>query len=113
MRLLLLSNSTLHGSGYLDHCADTIAAFLGPSIARVLFVPYALSDRDAYAAKVHVRFETMGFGLDSIHDAPEGPVRAVERAEALFIGGGNTFRLLDALRRQALVEPIRRRVLDG
>lgn len=116
MRLMLVSNSTLHGSGYLDHCADAIRAFLGPAIARVLFVPYALFDRDAYAAKARVRFEAMGYGLDSVHDAeggPDGPARAVERAEAIFIGGGNTFRLLDALWRESLIEPIRSRVRAG
>ena len=113
MRLLLISNSTLYGHGYLDHCADAIASFLGPSVARVLFVPYALFDRDGYTAKARTRFETMGFALDSVHDARGGPVRAVEEAEALFIGGGNTFRLLDTLWRTALIEPIRRRVIAG
>jgi dipeptidase E len=113
MRLMLVSNSTLHGGGYLDHCAGAIASFLGPSVTRVLFLPYALFDRDAYAAKVRARFETMGYGLDSAHDFSGGPVRAVEQAEAVFIGGGNTFRLLDALWRHALAEPIRRRVRDG
>jgi dipeptidase E len=113
MRLLLISNSTLHGSGYLDHCAAAIASFLTPSVSRVLFVPYAIRDRDGYAAKARARFEAMGFALDSVHDAPQGPVAAVEKAEALFIGGGNTFRLIDALWRNALVEPIRRRVRAG
>jgi dipeptidase E len=113
MRLLLVSTSTLYGSGYLDHCADAIASFLGPSISRVLFVPYALFDHNAYAAKARARFALMGYGLDSAHDVPGGPVSAVERAEALFIGGGNTFRLLDALWRHELVEPIRRRVNAG
>jgi dipeptidase E len=113
MRLLLVSNSTLHGSGYLDHCAEAIASFLTPSVSRVLFVPYAIRDRDGYAAKARARFDAMGFALDSMHDAPEGPVAAVEKAEALFIGGGNTFRLIDALWRHALVEPIRRRVRAG
>ena len=113
MRLLLVSTSTLYGSGYLDHCADAIASFLGPSVSRVLFVPYALFDRDAYAAKARARFDAMGYGLDSAHDVPGGPVRAVEQAEALFIGGGNTFRLLDALWRHELVEPIQRRVSAG
>jgi dipeptidase E len=113
MRLMLISNSTLHGSGYLDHCAAAIASFLGPAVTRVLFVPYALFDRDAYASRARARFEAMGYGLDSAHDSPGGPVRAVEAAEALFIGGGNTFRLLDALWRQELVEPIQRRVAGG
>ena len=113
MKLMLVSNSTSHGSGYLDHCADAVAAFLGPRITRVLFVPYALFDRDAYAARVRARFEAMGYGLDSVHDAKGGPVQAVERAEAIFIGGGNTFRLLDALWRESLIEPIRSRVKAG
>ena len=112
-RLLLVSNSTLHGSGYLDHCADAIASFLGPSIRRVLFVPYALFDRDRYAAKARARFEAMGYGLDSVHDFDGGALRAVQQADALFVGGGNTFRLLDALWRHGLVEPVRRRVSAG
>ena len=65
MRLLLISNSTLHGRGYLDHCADAIASFLGPSVKRVLFVLYAFFDRDGYAAKARTRFAAMGYGLDS------------------------------------------------
>jgi dipeptidase E len=113
MRLLLISNSTLHGSGYLDHCAGAITSFLAPSVSRVLFVPYANFDRDGYAAMVRARFSTMGFALDSVHDAREGPAAAIEKAEALFIGGGNTFRLIDALWRNALVETIRRRVRAG
>jgi len=110
---MLISNSTAHGSGYLDHCADAISTFLGPAISRVLFVPYALFDRDAYAARARVRFEAMGYALDSVHDAAGGPVRVVERAEAIFIGGGNTFRLLDALWSESLIEPIRDRVKAG
>ena len=113
MRLMLVSNSTSYGGGYLDHCADAVAAFFGPGISRVLFVPYALFDRDAYAAKVRARFAALGYGLDSVHDADGGPVKAVERAEAIFIGGGNTFRLLDALLRESLIEPIRRKVKAG
>ena len=113
MRLLLVSNSTLHGSGYLDHCAEAIASFLEPSVAQVLFVPYAIFDRDSYAEKARRRFEQMGIDLRSVHDAPGGPVRAVENADALFIGGGNSFRLLTALWRERLIEPIRQRVRAG
>src|SRR5262245_57311734 len=113
MRLLLISNSTLHGSGYLDHCAPAIERFLGPDVRRVLFVPYALFDRDAYTARARQRFARMGFELESVHDAQSGARAAVERAEALFIGGGNTFRLLDALWRHDLIEPIARRVREG
>src|SRR5690349_16654741 len=111
MRLLLISNSTLHGSGYLDHAETEIRDFLG-DVKRVLFVPFALYDRDAYAATANARFTKMGYELSSVHDA-KNPVRSVEETEAIFIGGGNTFRLLKNLYEFNLIEPIRRRVAAG
>jgi dipeptidase E len=113
MRLLLISNSTAHGGGYLDHCAAAIVSVLGPSVRRLLFVPYAVHDHDVYAAKVRARFDALGLAVDSVHNAAGGAVRAVEEAESLFIGGGNTFRLIDALWRHELIEPIRRRAHAG
>jgi dipeptidase E len=111
MRLLLISNSTAYGGGYLDHCEHAIASILSGSVRRVLFVPYAVHDRDAYAARVRARFEAMDLALDSIHERPA--MRAVENAEALFIGGGNTFRLIDALWTNGVIEAIRQRVHGG
>ena len=110
-RLLLISNSTLHGSGYLDHAEDEIRDFLGKPL-RLHFVPYALQDRDAYAEQARRRLEKMGYGLDSLHETQDAR-EAVSRAQALFIGGGNTFRLLRALQELSLLEPIRRRVEEG
>ncbi|HYJ05273.1 MAG TPA: dipeptidase PepE [Chthoniobacterales bacterium] len=109
--ILLISNSTLHGRGYLDHAEDEIRNLLGPS-GRVLFFPYALFDRDGYAAKARERFAAMGYELSSAHDAGD-PQAAIAQADAIFIGGGNTFRLLKALQDFDLLEPIRRRVLEG
>src|SRR4030095_12623102 len=94
-RILLISNSTLHGSGYLDHAEAEIRSFLG-NLKRVLFVPYALFDRDKYSATAQQRFEKMGYELTSIHTASDA-VQAVNDTDAIFIGGGNTFRLLKAL----------------
>jgi len=110
-RILLISNSTLYGSGYLDHAAAEIRDFLG-EIDRVLFVPLALYDRDAYALRARARFQKMGYGLDSIHLAADAR-QAVDAAEAIFIGGGNTFRLLKALYDFDLLGAIRRRVDSG
>jgi dipeptidase E len=113
MRLLLLSNSTAHSGGYLDHCEEAIGSFLQPFVRRVLFVPYAAHNRDAYTATVRARFEAMKLKVDAVHSWPGGQVRAVEDAEAIFIGGGNTFRLIDALWRHELIEVIRARVEEG
>lgn len=111
-RLLLISNSTLHGQGYLDHCAAQIQEFLGADARRILFIPYALRDRDGYAAQARARFAAIGCALTSIHEAAD-PRAALAEADAVFTGGGNTFRLLAELYAQHLIEPLRARARAG
>ena len=110
-RILLVSNSTVYGLGYLDHVEQQIKSFLG-SARKVLFFPFALFERDAYAAKAKARFGAMGYSLETIH-AVSDPRRAIELTDAIFIGGGNTFRLLKALEDLDLLDPIRRKVKGG
>lgn len=110
-RLLLVSTSTTFGTGYLDHCAEAMRDCLGGA-TRVLFVPWALADRDGYAARARDRFAALGCALDSIHDAKD-PVDAVEEAQAIFVGGGNTFRLLKCAEEAGVLGPIRHRVAGG
>ena len=74
-RILLISNSTVYGRGYLDHVEDQIKSFLG-SAGRVLFFPFALSDRDSYAAKANARFAAMGYSLQTAHAVPD-PHKAI------------------------------------
>jgi len=110
-RLLLVSSSTIHGHGYLDHAADALSSFLS-GVKALTFVPYALGDRDGYAAKVRERFAPLGIEVVSVHQAPD-PRAAVRGAEALFVGGGNTFRLLKWLQDEGLLGPIRDRAAEG
>ena len=110
-RLLLISNSTLYGGGYLDHAAAEIQDFLGTS-SGVIFVPFALFDCDGYAAKAQERFAAMGYQLSSIHQS-EDKQQAIKDAGAIFIGGGNTFRLLKALYEFDLLTSIRQLVESG
>ena len=110
-RVLLISNSTLYGSGYLDHAVAEIRSFLG-DVRNVLFVPYALYDRDAYAATAQERFGRMGYTVESIHKAGN-PQQEVSNTESIFIGGGNTFRLLKALYDNNVLNAIRDRVKNG
>ena len=111
VRALLISNSTMHGGGYLEHCASTLREFLGAK-QRVLFVPYALADHDAYAQKAATAFTALGHELVSAHTQAD-PAAAVDAADAVFVGGGNTFRLLNALYERSLLPAIRRRALAG
>jgi dipeptidase E len=110
-RLLLISNSKQFGKGILDHAEEELRSILG-SVSRVLFVPYAPKDRDEYARTIGERLLQMGYGVDGIHRALD-PRKAVESAQALFIGGGNTFRLLKTLYENRLLEVIRNRVESG
>ncbi|XP_028992002.3 alpha-aspartyl dipeptidase-like isoform X2 [Betta splendens] len=80
-------------------------------VKKVLFVPYALHDRDAYSRSARTKFQALGYELESIHEASD-PVDAVRKAEGIFIGGGNTFRLLRSLYDNKVVTAIRRRVLE-
>ncbi len=111
MRLLLLSNSTSHGQGYLDHAMPEVTDFFG-TVKRILFVPYALFDVEAYTAKARERFAAAGIEVEGLVPGTEG-LKQMERAEGIFVGGGNTFRLLDRLQRSGLLEPIRDRVERG
>ncbi len=110
-RLLLLSNSTNHGSGYLDHAMDAIRVHLG-AVRRLLFVPFALKDRQAYTARVRERFVSEGVTVEGLEPRAE-ELRLLETAEAVFVGGGNTFRLLDLLQRSGFMETLRERTLSG
>ncbi len=110
-RLLLVSSSTIHGRGYLDHVADALVAFLS-GVKTLTFVPYALADRDGYSASVRERFARLGIEVLSVHQAPD-PRAAIRAAEAVFIGGGNTFRLLKWLQDEGLLGPIRDRAAEG
>jgi dipeptidase E len=113
-RLLLLSNSKNVNQGYLEHAENALKNFLGTKVQRLLFIPYAgvRVTYDEYAARVRSRFQQMGYELDSIHEAAN-PAQAVKEAEALAVGGGNTFHLLGELYKNNLLEAIRARVIDG
>jgi dipeptidase E len=110
-RLLLISNSTLYGGGYLDHAEKEIRNFLG-AVRRVFFIPFAQRNHDAYAALARQRLAEMRCEMNSAHEASD-PKQAVNAAEAVFVGGGNTFRLLKGLYDFELLSPVRRRVAEG
>lgn len=113
MRLLLISNSTNAGEEYLQYPKQNIKDFLG-DVKKVLFVPYAAVtfSFDEYQAKVQNRLAEFGIEVDSVHHYPD-PAKAVRNAEAIIVGGGNTFRLLKMIQQFGLIEAIRERVFEG
>lgn len=114
MNLLLISNSTMAGEAYLDYPKQNIADFLGPQSVKALFIPYAgvTLTWDNYEQKVKERFNEVGHDVVSIHQFAD-PIKAVEEAEAIVVGGGNTWNLLRTIRDNKLIEPLRKKVLGG
>jgi dipeptidase E len=110
-QLLLLSNSTPHGGGYLDHAWDAIRDMLGET-RELVFVPFALHDHEGYTARVRARFESSGIAVRRLPaDSTASVILAA--APAVFVGGGNTFRLLDTLQRTGALGVLRRRGTSG
>jgi dipeptidase E len=112
MEVLLLSTSTLHGGTYLDYALDVVQDFLG-DCRTVHFAPYALADLDEYTATVRAALQPLGIGVIGIHESETSPRASVQAADVLFVGGGNSFRLLRAFQRLELVDLVRKRALAG
>jgi len=108
---LLLGSGGFRTPERVTLLSTTMRSFFG-SIDRLLFIPYALKDHDGYVATMVERGINAGYSLDGIHRHAD-PRQAVREAPGIFIGGGNTFRLLDTLYRLDLLPLIRERVLAG
>ncbi len=91
--------------------SEHMRSFFG-DVYRLLFIPYALHDHDAYVKVILERKLNAGYEIDAIHRHAD-PQSAVRDAPAIFIGGGNTFRLVDGLYQRGLVDLIRERVQSG
>jgi dipeptidase E len=109
--LLLLSNSRAPGMGFLEHALGVIRDVLGGR-ASLLFVPFASADPDTYTAVMRDALAGTGTRVTSAHEANDVG-RAIRDAEALFVGGGNSFRLLRALTQMRVLEALREAVRGG
>ena len=120
--LLLISNSTNPGEAYLEWPQSYISQFLSKTVVRrILFIPFAgvnLTTEGVnpsykiYTEKVQKVFKNLGYEVYSIVNE-EDPIKAVEDAECIMVGGGNTFFLVYMLYKWKLMEPIRRKILAG
>lgn len=115
MRLLLLSSGSTAGTEQLEHARDWIDAWLPAAVQRLLFVPFATVTRsdDEYVSAIQpVLTGALGREVVGIHTVPD-PVAAVRNAQAIAVGGGNTWQLVATMRRLGLLDAIRERVLAG
>lgn len=114
-KLMLISNSTNAGEAYLGWPREAIKNYLeNNNIKRVLFVPYAGVGvtYDDYTNKVKAVFNELGFEVYGIHNETD-PIKAVKEAEAIAVGGGNTFHLVYMLHKLKLMSVIKEVVENG
>ena len=113
MKLLLISNSTNAGEEYLRYPMPEIGRFL-QGVSEIVFVPYAAVTFSyaEYEKKVQARLSELGIRVRSVHRAKD-PARMVREAEALCVGGGNTFALAKKMQEQGLMAAILRKIKAG
>lgn len=112
-RLLVVSTSSIYGSGYLEYMLDEAVNFL--QTEEILFVPYARPSGityDEYTESPRKAFAQKGIKVVGLHTF-SNPKEAIANAKAIFVGGGNTFLLLKTLYELDLVESFRSAVAKG
>jgi dipeptidase E len=108
---LLLGSGGFRTPERIRFLAGRMREFFG-DVDRLLFLPYALADHDGYVRTLTEKGIHAGYELDGIHRYDD-PVRAMREARGVFVGGGNTFRLLSELYRLGLVPLLKERVRAG
>ena len=112
--IIIASTSTLHGGDYLDYLLPELQSFFS-NVKELLFIPYArpsgISHED-YTKKVSEAFTKINISAKGIHEF-ENPIEAVEKAQGIFTGGGNTFLLVSQLYKNNVIDTIEKVVKNG
>ena len=115
--LLLLSNSRMPTTGYLEHAVEAIRETIGDA-KRVVLIPYAsvvpneAVAWDATTANVRAALSVLNIEITAIHQCKDAAT-ALAEADAIMVNGGNTFNLLRHLRRNELIVPLRTQMVAG
>ncbi|OAB76155.1 dipeptidase PepE [Cochleicola gelatinilyticus] len=112
--LLVASTSTIHGSGYLEYLTETLEALFSET-DDILFIPFARPggiSHDAYTQRATEAFKKIGKNITGLHTYKD-PVAAIQQAQGIFTGGGNTFVLVSELLKRNAMQPLREVLLNG
>ncbi|WP_346882718.1 dipeptidase PepE [uncultured Algibacter sp.] len=112
--IIIASTSTIHGSGYLEYILEDLET-LYKNAKTILFIPYARPSgisHNEYTEIASNAFAKINKHIIGIH-TQTNPIEAIEQAEAIFVGGGNTFVLINQLHKSQLITPLRAAILNG
>jgi dipeptidase E len=113
-KLIIASTSTIHGSGYLEYLLPTLATFFA-NVKTILFIPYARPggiSYDEYTDIAKKAFATINIDVKGIHQF-NSPKEAIQNAEAIFTGGGNTFELVNQLYKKNIIDDLKQVLENG
>ena len=112
--LLVASTSTIFGGQFLQYLLPVLKEHFS-DIKTLLFIPYARPggiSYNAYTSIVAEALKDFSFSVKGIHEFDDAKL-AIEKAEAIFVGGGNTFVLVDQLHRHHLIKPLQKVLEKG
>ena len=112
--LIIASTSTVHGSDFLEYLLNELDV-LFENNDDIVFVPYARPggvSHDNYTDKAKAVFKKIGKSVKGLHEF-KNPVDAIAHSKGIFIGGGNTFVLVNQLYKNNLMQPLKDAVLSG
>jgi dipeptidase E len=112
--IIIASTSTIHGGKYLDYLLPELQSFFS-NVKELLFIPYARPSgisQDDYTKKVSEAFTKINISVKGIHEF-ENPKEAIEKAQGIFTGGGNTFLLVSQLYKNNVIDILEKVVKNG
>ncbi|WP_300566869.1 dipeptidase PepE [Flavobacterium sp.] len=113
-KIILASTSTVYNGAYLDYLLPTLSSHF-ENCKTLLFIPYARPSgisHDDYTKKVGEAFAKINITVKGLHEF-ENPKEAIQKAEAIFTGGGNTFLLVSQLYKNNLMETLKETLEAG
>lgn len=113
-KAIIASTSTLHGGNYLDYLLPTLQVHF-KTVKNLLFIPFARPggiSHDEYTRKVSEAFAEIGIAVKGIHEF-DNPTEALQQAEGIFTGGGNTFLLVTQLYKTGIIKTLEEVVKNG
>ncbi len=112
--IIIASTSTLHNGSYLDYLLPELENHF-KKVTTILFIPYARPSgisHDEYTEKVRQTFALINKKVTGIHEFQD-PIKAINEAEGIFTGGGNTFVLVNELYRNNIIDSLEKVVNNG
>jgi dipeptidase E len=113
-KMIIASTSTIHGSGYLEYLLPTLTSFFA-GVKTILFIPFARPggiSYDSYTETAQKAFAKINIDVKGIHEF-NNQKEALQNAEAIFTGGGNTFELVNKLYKNDVIATLKQVVENG